>query len=459
MSLFASVDTGEFLRTAFPEPDPNAWTPLPHQVPPAGVPGVDWNLWLLIGGRGTGKSDASAHYVNEHVMGPPCDPRVPGGHRISIIAPTQGDAVDSCVTGPSGLKAHNPDIQMRTKPGGTYVYWPNGTEGKLFGAFTPEDVERLRAGGNRCLTWVEELAAWRQLVKAWPHMRFGLRIGPHPHIIGSSTPKPRKFFVKLVNDKSTATTHGTTDDNPYLAESVRQALYDEYGGTSLGAQELQGKIIQEIKGAVASLDRLDEVRLHEHPKLSRRLVMVDPAQTFSEDSDECGITVQGRTGDHVYLLADVSLQAPVEKWALEAIKAGVAWECGSIGYEAPGGSDTYKTVLKAALKEYNEENNTRHTFTIFPVPARLSKMDRAQALRQAIEQGRWHPVGAFDKLEEQLTTWTPEAEADDESKDKKNKKDKSPDRMDAAVHGYRVLMGIGGKGHTTGAQIAAARVG
>src|SRR3954451_12630166 len=140
--------------------------------------------------------------------------------------------------------------------------------------------------------------------------------------------------------------------------------------------------------------------------------MVDPAQTFSEDSDETGSTVQGRAGDHVYLLADVSVKAPVEQWAMDAIKAGVEWECGSIGYEAPGGSDTYAVVLKAALKEYNEANRTRHTFTIFPVPARLSKMDRAQALRQAIEQGRWHPVGAFDKLEEQLTTWTPEAEAD-----------------------------------------------
>jgi phage terminase large subunit-like protein len=102
-------------------------------------------------GRGTGKTDGFAVYLDEHVHGPPCDPRVPAGHRPGIIAPTQGDAVDSCVTGPSGLKSHNPAVTLKTKAGGTYAYWPNGTEAKLFGAFTPEDVERLRAGGNRCI--------------------------------------------------------------------------------------------------------------------------------------------------------------------------------------------------------------------------------------------------------------------------------------------------------------------
>jgi phage terminase large subunit-like protein len=140
----------------------------------------------------------------------------------------------------------------------------------------------------------------------------------------------RKFFVKLVHDKATVTTHGTMDDNPYLAESVGPALYDQYGGTSLGAQELLGQIVSDVKGAITTRDRLDEVRLWEHPKLSRRIVMVDPAITFTEDSDETGITMQDRAGDHVYLLADVSIKAPVEEWAMKAIEAAVEWgvRCG-----------------------------------------------------------------------------------------------------------------------------------
>jgi hypothetical protein len=127
-------------------------------------------------------------------------------------------------------------------------------------------------------------------------------------------------------------------------------------------------------------------------------------------------------------------------------------------YEANQGSDTNGVVLNAALREYNETHSTNHALTIKKVPASLSKFDRALPLQQAIQQHRWHPVGSFPELESQLTTWTPEAVADDETDDKKNKRDKSPDHMDSAVHGFRELMGIGGKGQTMGRQIASARL-
>src|SRR5215831_3961625 len=125
----------------------NAWTPQPHQIPPDGD---WWVLWLMLGGRGSGKTDAMSHYVTQHVYGPPCLESLPGGHRIAIIAPNLGDAVEACVTGPSGLKAHSGGIKFKTQ-GGLHIVWPNGSEGKLFGASFPEDVERLRAGGNRSM--------------------------------------------------------------------------------------------------------------------------------------------------------------------------------------------------------------------------------------------------------------------------------------------------------------------
>lgn len=125
------------------------WVPRPHQVPP---PLDDpWEVWLLLAGRGAGKTDACAHEMNRHAEGPPCMPGLPGGHRMAIIAPTLGDASDACVHGPSGLQAHNPAIREQTRKGGTFVIWPSGAEAKLFGAYTKQDVERLRAGGNRAV--------------------------------------------------------------------------------------------------------------------------------------------------------------------------------------------------------------------------------------------------------------------------------------------------------------------
>lgn len=125
------------------------WHPYPWQIPPGDIPAH--GTWLQMGGRGVGKTDGAARYVTDHVRGPACDPRLPGGHRIAIVAPTLGDAVESCVYGPSGLRAHDPSVTLRQGAGGIHVRWPTGAEAKLFGAHTPDDVERLRSGGNRCV--------------------------------------------------------------------------------------------------------------------------------------------------------------------------------------------------------------------------------------------------------------------------------------------------------------------
>jgi len=218
----------------------------PHQRPPDGL----WTLWLLMAGRGAGKTQACSAYMDDHANGPPCDDRLPGGHRMGIIAPTLGDAVDACVEGPSGLKTLNPDIRVRGGVQGTIVHWPNGAQARLFGVNSPEDVERLRAGGNRCLVWMEELAAWRHLGAGLAHMRFGLRIGARPRAIGSTTPKNRPEIKALVKEAETSTTTvittGTTYDNPHLAESFRKELTDRYEGTRLGQQELLGQLLGDL---------------------------------------------------------------------------------------------------------------------------------------------------------------------------------------------------------------------
>src|SRR3990167_310627 len=220
------------------------WIPEPHQEPPP----PPWDAWLLVAGRGAGKTDADAHYVDTHASGPACIPG-PVPHRIGIIAPTHEDAKRTCVVGESGLLSHNPDI--RFTPGGKVadLIWPSGAVANLFGAFTPEDVERLR-GPQHCLIWVEELAAWRYLEQCWDQGQFGLRLGSHPHIVGGTTPKPRPFFIKLLAQPNVAVVRARTDDNPYLHQRVRDELQRKYGGTRLGQQELYAEILSDIPGAL-----------------------------------------------------------------------------------------------------------------------------------------------------------------------------------------------------------------
>ena len=297
------------------------WTPWPYQLAPDREV-VAWTVWLFLAGRGAGKTDACAHYVDEHVKGPPCLPSLPGGHRVGIVAPTLGDAVEACVDGPSGLRAHNPEIRLSNAPGGLIVRWPSGAVGKLFGAFHKEDVERLRAGGNRCLTWGEEVAAWPKLVEAWEQITLGTRLGPEPRVVMSTTPKARALLKLLLKwasewarergdefDSSVTTvdlergdladrdtvesarrtrrrwrrivvTRATTLDNPALDEEWREDVVAEYEGTRLGRQELEGVLVDDFEGALWVREEIERDRLAQipqHVRVRKAGIGIDPS--------------------------------------------------------------------------------------------------------------------------------------------------------------------------------------
>ena len=393
------------------------WQPYPWQVPPATI--ATQGLWLMMGGRGTGKTDGCARYVSEHVDGPACDPRIPGGHRIAIVAPTLGDAVESCVDGPSGLKAHDPRVTMRGGTGGTYVRWPSGAVAKLFGAHTPDDVDRLRSGGNRCLVWLEELAAMRYLGPALDHARFGLRVGPRPHLIGSTTPKPKPELRKLLARPDVLQTHGVTGDAFHLDQSVRDALFDAYAGTRLGRQELDGELLDDIEGALWSLAmfetpmfRLDERAV---PELHRVVVAVDPATTSSETSDSTGIVVAGRdyggtwrpgvqshdldTRPRGYVLAAEAVRELPERTMQRVAALYRQHNADAVVIEANNGGDYLPAVLRAVDR----------SIPVRLVHATRGKKTRAQPVSSLYEQDRVHHVGPAERyvqLEDQLTTWT-----------------------------------------------------
>jgi phage terminase large subunit-like protein len=382
------------------------WQPLPHQEPPPG----DWFLWLLMAGRGAGKTDAMAHYVNAHVTGPPCSPTLRGGHRIGIVAPTLGDALDACINGPSGLKAHNPAIRVVQGMGGAHVHWPNGAEAKLFSTEDDRTVDRLRAGGNRCLDWWEELAAWPKLEAGYDQAILGLRIGAHPHAVASTTPKNRKKLREIITQPDTVVRSATTDDNPHLNAVFRSRVERLYGGTHLGRQELGGELIEDVDGAMWSRSLIEALRVDTHPDLVRVVVGVDPSG--STTGDEQGIIVAGKGVDgHAYVLADASCSLSPEGWGRRAVNAYERHQADRIVAEKNFGGDmvasTIRTVdPKAAVKL---------------VTASRGKAVRAEPIAALYEQERVHHVGLFAGLEDQMATWNP------------SDYDGSPDRVDALV--------------------------
>lgn len=656
------------------------WQPLPHQVPPQG----DWAGWALIAGRGAGKTDACAYYIDRHINGPPClDGPVP--HWVGIIAPTLGDAATSCYAGPSGIRAHSPGAKLTNGPGGLTVRWPNGSEAKLFGAHTPEDVERLRSGGNRCSVWCcsegtsvetehgpvpiediragdrvwtreglrrvkaaaltrrraetlvirtvdghrleltpdhkvwvvghgwveaqnvtpgctmlawnyspqglppgttgktsggvarvrattrattatssivncgellsalwtttrcfttptttkqttrsaisgqspvqstvlsllrsrstrtgsacrpakpvvstfvssgaivnramshvlgaglsfssqgcgpnpvavpavretavrsiepsltrpdtydleidgepeffadgllihncEELSAWRYLEDAWDHMRFGLRVGPRPHWVASTTPKPKNLIKRLVagEERNVVLTTASTYDNPHLEQHIRDALEETYGSTQLGQQELLGLILDADENALWRRSTLDETRVRpdEVPDLIRVTVGVDP----SGGAGEQGIVVVGKSdlvlpGDggrpqhHGYVLDDRSCKLPPDQWGRRAVQAAIDWDADDLVVERNFGGDMCVATLRTAAEALGVD------IPIRTVTASRGKRVRAQPVAALSAQGRWHMAGVFPELEDQMATWYEELGW-------------SPDRLDA----------------------------
>lgn len=388
------------------------WAPLKHQVPPEG----EWLTWLLLAGRGAGKTDACAAFMDAHVKGPPCVPGIPGGHRPAIIAPTLGDALEACVNGPSGLKAHNPSVTSVQTTGGTYVRWPNGAEAKLFGAYSPDDVERLRAGGNRCIAWAEELAAWRQLDQAWDHLQFGLRLGPNPRIITSTTPKNRKLLKQIMADPTTAITRASTNDNPHLAAAVRQRYIDRYAGTRLGRQELNAELLEDVEGALWTYDLFQLCR--ELPDMQRVVVAIDPAAKSKRDSDDTGIAVAGQGVDgNGYVLADRTCHLGPDGWARRGVAAFDEFSADRVVAEVNNGGEMVEHTIRTI----------RPTIPYKAVHASRGKAIRAEPISALYEQGKIFHVEGLTEMEDELATWTPESGW-------------SPGRLDSVVWALTELM-------------------
>ena len=390
----------------------------PNQISPEGL----WNTWLVLAGRGFGKTRMGSEWIRENVCGAsPLAPPPSGFARIALVAETAADARDVMVLGDSGILASHPkDFRPEWSPTNRRLTWPNGVQAWVYNATEPDQLR----GPQHHAAWVDELAKFRYMQEIWDQLQFGLRLGEHPRALVTTTPRPMPLIKRLVNDPDTRVSRGATLDNQAnLAVNTVKQLYERYGGTRLGRQELAGEILTDIPGALWNRDMIDSCRLNEVPAdLERVYVAVDPAVTNTEDSDEHGIVVVGLARDSEgyargYVLADGSCRGNPEEWARKAVSMYRLWSADKIIAEKNQGGLMVESTLKAVDRSVPVEL----------VTATRGKVVRAEPISALYEQGRIHHVGRFDVLEDQMCLFSIDYV--------RNAANGSPDRVDALVWG------------------------
>lgn len=392
----------------------------PEQLLPgtegAALGNTGWLFWLILAGRGFGKTRTGAETVREWAEN--------SNERILMIAPTAADVRDTMVEGISGLLQCYPPHQQggMWEPSKRRILFPSGAIGITRSADEPE---RLR-GPQFTKFWADELCAWRFLQEAWDQIMFGFRVkGRILQGVITTTPKPSKLLTELVGDPSTVITRGSSYDNRRnLADAFINRVLKPYEGTRLGRQEINAEILTDTPGALWTSAMIDGARLKLKDILWDRVVRivcaVDPAVTAEDGSDETGIVVAALLiSQHVLVLDDLSLRGSPLEWATAAtgVLKHPIWPAERIVAEVNNGGDLVEANIRTV------EKNAPFS----KVWASHGKRTRAEPIAAAYEQGRVHHVGVFSMLEAQMTTFVPGKGA-------------SPDRMDALVYAITELL-------------------
>lgn len=380
----------------------------PEQLAPEG----DWDTWLLLAGRGFGKSRTGAEWTIEQALSMP-------GSRGALVAPTASDCRDIMVEGESGIMACALPGLAHYEPSKRRITFANGSIVTLYSADEPD---RLR-GPQHHYGWLDELASWRHLQHAWDMLQMGMRLGQHPRICITTTPRPLPLIKQLLKDDRTAIVRGSTYANlANLAPSFRRAVISRYEGTTLGRQELDAEVLEDLPGALVARALIDRTRVtpDEVPELISIVVGMDPAGTGT--GDETGLVVTGWGVDqHHYVLADGSAKRSPDQAARAAYAIREQYSAAHVIVEDNNGKDWIGEVLKRVWRDMQPAGDTTPP-PVRTVWASQGKKLRAQPIGMLYEQGRVHHVGSLPELEDQLTTWIPEEDP------------KSPDRLDALVH-------------------------
>jgi phage terminase large subunit-like protein len=386
-----------------------------NQLPPNGE---GWRTWLMMAGRGFGKTRAGAEWIHRLADGKP-------GARIALVGATIADARTIMVEGVSGLisVARRYRRRLRWEPSLGRLAWPNGTEAQLFSG---DNADGLR-GPEHDFGWCDELAKWRDAEDSWMNLQFGLRRGLRPRALVTTTPRPMPLLDRMSENRWTITTHGSTGDNINLEEKVIDLLTATYAGSRIGSQELDGQLLKEVEGALWTRETIAKARVAAFPKgqwgrFDRIVVGVDPPAGASDSADACGIVVCGSIGEALFVLEDATVRGLTpEGWASRVAAAAAGWETSQVVAEANNGGAMVDSVLKAADLRLN----------VRLVHASRGKCARAEPIALKFETAKAFLAGAFPKLEGELRGMIAGGGYQGPGR--------SPDRADAMVWGMTVL--------------------
>ena len=382
------------------------------QLPPASSEdGASWTTWLMLGGRGAGKTRAGAEWVRAHARALP-------EARIALIGETLADARTVMVEGVSGLLAvHPPGARPLFEPSKRQVTWPCGAVAHLFSA---EDPESLR-GPQFTAAWADELGKWRRPQETWDMLQFGLRLGDAPRQVVTTTPRPIPLIKALLSDARTVVTRVATSANAAnLAPSFLEAIVGRYRGTRLGRQELDAELLEDREDSLWPRALIERHRVAVAPELSRVVVAVDPPASSGARADACGIVVAGRAAawpgqdTRAFVLADETVEGarPLD-WARAVIAAYRRFEADRIVVEVNQGGELVETVLR----------QVDASVPVRAVRASRGKVLRAEPVAALYERGVVSHVGMLPALEDEMCDFGLDGLSGGSS----------PDRVDALV--------------------------
>jgi len=369
----------------------------------------DYRTWLVLAGRGFGKTRIGSEYVRSKV-------EAGEASRIALVGRTTADVRDVMVEGESGILAVCPPWNRpRYEPSKRKLTWPNGAIATTYSADQPD----LMRGPQHDLAWTDELASWAY-PEALDMLLFGLRLGPDPKLLVTTTPRPTKVVIDLMNAASTVVTRGSSYENrANLAPAFITEILSKYEGTRLGRQEIMGEILMDVENSFWKSWQLDECRIKNTPTFKRIVVAIDPAVSVNENSDETGIIVCGIDEKNCgYVIEDLSGKMSPDEWAKRAIAAYYKYDADRIIAEINNGGVLVEKVLRTVDQNIAYKG----------IRASKGKTLRAEPIAALYEQKKVFHIGQFPQLENQMTIYEPDNYVG------------SPDRLDALVYALSELM-------------------
>lgn len=412
---FASRD--ELVRSVAVANHSRKWLAIarPNQLPPADD---DWLVWLIMSGRGFGKSRLGGEWLDSQAR------RKKRGEQVLLAGRTPADVRDYCLYGAGGILTHHPDVEYQ--PANRRLIWPNGVEGLIRSGANPEEFR----GFSGEIAWLDEFAAWDYPAEAWMNMAFGMREG-NPRICVTTTPRPiemLKEILKWGEPMVRVVKASSYENKDNLSPKYIQMVLDPLKGTRTGRQEIEAEMLEDVEGALWNLKLIEDTRIkfgQRLPRIIRIAIGVDP-QGVKKEGSMTGIVVAGLGEDgHVYVLADASINGSPFEWGEEVVKTYQHWKADIIAAEKNYGGEMVEANIRAHMANANVEL----------IVATRAKIPRAEPISSLYERHMVHHVHAFPEMETEMCSYSPTNVGDTGIK--------SPNRMDALVWAITVLTNPG----------------